>query len=168
MSAVKPSSEEAVAKALASQSDQTVAEIAAATGRARSTVGMALAALERGGVARRTRGGRADHSPLPDRWSIGTGGETSRPDPPAGRLRRGQLDELVLDYLDAHANDGPVGATAVAKALGRSAGAVGNCLTRLAGAGRVRQVGATPRRYRGATPRSSKRGRARGSRKEES
>jgi hypothetical protein len=38
------------------------------------------------------------------------------------------------------------------KALGRSAGAVGNCLTRLATAGQVRQVSTKPRRYSSATP----------------
>jgi len=61
-----------------------------------------------------------------------------------------------------------VGATAVAKALGRSAGAVGNCLTRLAAAGQVRQVSEKPRRYSSAVQRSSKRGRRRGPREEES
>jgi DNA-binding IclR family transcriptional regulator len=150
--AKKLTSEEAVVKALASKNDQTVPEIVAATGRARSTVGMALAALERAGVARRTPGGRADHSPLPDRWSIGAGDEKARdPTRLARRLRRGQLDELVVNYLDSHVKDGPVGATTVAKALGRSVGAVGNCLIRLAGAGRVRQVGDSPRRYSSTT-----------------
>jgi hypothetical protein len=61
-----------------------------------------------------------------------------------------------------------VGATAVAKALSRSAGAVGNCLTRLAAAGQVRQVSEKPRRYSSTTPASGKRDRARRSRKEES
>ena len=41
-----------------------------------------------------------------------------------------------------------MGATVVAKALGRSAGAVGNCLTRLAAAGQVFQISDKPRRYK--------------------
>jgi hypothetical protein len=48
----------------------------------------------------------------------------------------------------------------VAKALGRSGGAVGNCLTRLAAAGRVRKVSDKPRRYSStkSTPPKSARG----------
>jgi hypothetical protein len=75
-------------------------------------------------------------------------------------LRPGQLDALVLDYIDSQGTDA-VGASAVAKALGRSAGAVGNCLTRLAAVGRVRQVSDKPRRYSGATATSGKRRRSR-------
>jgi nitric oxide reductase NorQ protein len=73
------------------------------------------------------------------------------------RLRPGQLDELVLDYITSQ--DAAVGATVVAKALGRSGGAVGNCLTRLAAAGRVRKVSNKPRRYSSAksTPRTGAR-----------
>jgi hypothetical protein len=49
------------------------------------------------------------------------------------RLRPGELDGLVLSYLCQHKQDGPLTATAVAKGLGgRSAGAVSNCLARLA------------------------------------
>lgn len=50
MSTAKPSGEEAVAKALASGTEMTGAEIATATGLARSTVGKALASLERDGT----------------------------------------------------------------------------------------------------------------------
>jgi hypothetical protein len=46
-----------------------------------------------------------------------------------------------------HPDDGPFGATAVAKGLGRSAGAVANCLARLVEGGRVILVGDRPRRY---------------------
>ncbi len=49
------------------------------------------------------------------------------------RLRPGELDGLVLSYLCEHRKDGPLTATAIAKGLdGRSAGAVANCLARLA------------------------------------
>lgn len=64
------------------------------------------------------------------------------------RLRPGQLDCLVLDYLKAHRKHAPLTATSIAKGLGgRSAGAVANCLTRLAEDGKVRQVTGYPRRF---------------------
>jgi hypothetical protein len=64
------------------------------------------------------------------------------------RLRPGQLDCLVLDYMKAHLKEGPLTATSIAKGLGgRSAGAVANCLTRLAEDGKVRQAKRTPRAY---------------------
>jgi hypothetical protein len=64
------------------------------------------------------------------------------------RLRPGQLEPLVFDYLKAHRKQAPLTATAVAKGLGgRSAGAVANCLTRLAEDGKVRQAKRSPRAY---------------------
>ncbi len=64
------------------------------------------------------------------------------------RLRPGQLECLVLDYMEAHRKEGPLTATAIAKGLGgRSAGAVANCLARLAEDGKVRQANQRPRRY---------------------
>jgi hypothetical protein len=83
----------------------------------------------------------------PDRWSIARGKTEPRPRSTTERLRPGQLDPLVLDYLEAHGDAGPLGTTAVATGLGRSAGAVGNCLARLPAVGRMRQVGDHPRRY---------------------
>lgn len=65
----------------------------------------------------------------------------------AKRLRPGQLDPLVLAYLRKHKDDGPLTATAVGKGLGRSAGAVANCLVRLAQEGKVRQAKRKPRAY---------------------
>jgi DNA-binding IclR family transcriptional regulator len=140
----KPTTESAVVKALVSGSDLTGAEIAADTGLGRSTVRKALAALERRGMVRRHPGGRDGRRRLPDRWSAGQtddGSSTSG----TQRLRPGQLDELVLDYINSQG--AAVGATVVAKALGRSGGAVGNSLSRLAAAGRVRKVSDKPRRY---------------------
>jgi hypothetical protein len=47
--------------------------------------------------------------------------------------RPGELDGLVLSYLCKHQKAGPLTATAIANGLGgRSAGAVANCLARLA------------------------------------
>jgi biotin operon repressor len=154
MTAAKPTSEEAVVKALASQGELTSAEIATATGLGRSTVAKTLAGLERSGMTRRIPGGREGGRRLPDRWSVGSNDQRSSAGPSTQRLRPGQLDGLVLDYLQAHGKTAPLGPTAVAKALGRSTGAVGNCLVRLAAAGQVRQVSETPRRYSTAAPRS--------------
>jgi hypothetical protein len=66
----------------------------------------------------------------------------------AKRLRPGQLDGLVLSYLAEHTGDGALTATAIAKGLGgRSAGAVANCLTRLAKDKKVRLARKRPRAY---------------------
>lgn len=152
MSAAKTTSEEAVVNALASGGELTNAEITTATGLGRSTVGKALAALERDGIAGRRPGGRDGRRRRPDRWSVGTADEDDTPARRSTqRLRPGQLDGLVLDYINSQGKDAAVGATAVARTLGRSAGAVGNCLTRLAAAGQLRQVSEKPRRYSTAT-----------------
>lgn len=63
------------------------------------------------------------------------------------RLRPGQLDGLVLAYLDKHSTDGPLTATAVGKGISRSPGAVANCLGRLVKAKKVRLARKTPRAY---------------------
>lgn len=71
------------------------------------------------------------------------------------RLRPGELDSLVLSYLCQHMQDGPLTATAVAKGLGgRSAGAVSNCLARLAKAKKVRLTKKAPRAYVAKTARA--------------
>jgi DNA-binding IclR family transcriptional regulator len=162
MTSTSPTSKEAVVKTLASRGELTVAEIAAATGLGRSTIGKTLAALERAGMARRSPGGREGGRPVPDRWALGTQHEQ-----PPGRLRPGELDGLVLEFVRSHDNDTPLGVAAVAQALGRSAGAVGNCLARLAMAGQLKQVSEHPRRYGNPTPPRKRRG-ARRSRKDNS
>lgn len=65
----------------------------------------------------------------------------------AGRLKPGELEPLVLAYLTEHAGSGPHAPTAVANALERSSGAVGNCLVRLTDAKKVNLVTEKPRRY---------------------
>jgi hypothetical protein len=65
----------------------------------------------------------------------------------AKRLRPGQLDGHVLSYLTEHKGDGPLTATAISKGIERSAGAVANCLGRLAKDGKVRQAKKRPRSY---------------------
>jgi DNA-binding IclR family transcriptional regulator len=145
MTSSQPSTDQAVMDALASQPDATANEIATAAKVSRSTVGKALARLERARKVRRTPGGRDGRRRLPDRWSLVAKPEPTRARSTGGRLRPGELDNLVLDYLHKHSD--PLGPTAVARGLGRSSGAVGNCLARLAAAGRVRQVSERPRRY---------------------
>jgi hypothetical protein len=56
------------------------------------------------------------------------------------RLRAGGLDPLVLGYLRKHEADGPLTASAVAKGIKRSSGAVANCLARLGKDKKVRQA----------------------------
>jgi len=63
------------------------------------------------------------------------------------RLRPGELDGLVLTYMRRHRKDGPLTATAIGKGIGRSAGAVSNCLARLAKEQKVRQARRKPRAY---------------------
>ena len=118
MTTATPTTESAVVKALTSGSELTTAEIAAATGLGRTTVGKALVALERRGMVRRDSGGRDGRRRLPDRWSAGPAGGTSSSTLATQRLRPGQLDGLVLDYINSQG--AAVGATVVAKALGRS------------------------------------------------
>jgi DNA-binding MarR family transcriptional regulator len=154
----KVTSEDAVVRALVSGSELTGPEIATVTGLSRSTVGRALVALERRGMVRRQPGGRDGRRRLPDRWSAGQTAGTSPSTSATHRLRPGQLDRRVLDYINSQG--AAVGATVVAKALGRSGGAVGNRLTRLAAAGRVRKVSDKPLRYTNtsSTPPKSARG----------
>lgn len=63
------------------------------------------------------------------------------------RLRPGELDGQVLAYMRKHRDDGPLTASAIAKGIGRSSGAIANCLARLAKEKKVRQVKRKPRAY---------------------
>ena len=62
----------------------------------------------------------------------------------AKRLRPGELDGLVLSYLGERKDDGPLTATAIGNGIERSAGAVANCLARLAKEKKVRQAKRRP------------------------
>lgn len=62
----------------------------------------------------------------------------------AGHRRPGELDGLVLAYLRKHVADGPLTATAIGKGIGRSPGAVANCLARLAKAKKARLARKAP------------------------
>ena len=63
------------------------------------------------------------------------------------RLRPGELDGQVLAYMRRHKNDSPLTASAIGKGIERSAGAIANCLARLAKHGKVRQAKKRPRAY---------------------
>lgn len=64
-----------------------------------------------------------------------------------GRLRPGELDGLVLGYMRKHSKELPLTASAVAKGIDRSSGAVANCLARLAKKKEARQAKRKPRAY---------------------
>jgi len=150
------SASDTVGQALTVSPGSTAAELAAATGLGRSTVGKRLAALEAAGVARRQPGGRDGARRLPDRWMPGLdphakaaahGKAPATGSTTAGRLGKGELGAMVLDYLRNHPDD-EVGPTVVARALGRSQGAVANALTKLAASGHAEVTSEAPRRYR--------------------
>jgi hypothetical protein len=63
------------------------------------------------------------------------------------RLRPGELDGQVLAYMRKHTDDGPLTASAIGKGIQRSAGAIANCLARLAKNGKVHQAKKHPRGY---------------------
>lgn len=148
MSATKQSAEQAVLTALSRRSELTSAEIAEATKRGKSTVGKVLGRLEHSRKVKRAKGERSGASRQPDRWNATTKRQASqRTERARERLRPGELDGLALDYLRKHGRDGPLGPTAVANGLGRSSGAVANCLARLAERKQVHQTSVRPRRY---------------------
>jgi hypothetical protein len=63
------------------------------------------------------------------------------------RLRSGELDGLVLTYLREHEDEWPLTASAIAKGIERSSGAVANCLARLAKEKKARRAKRKPRAY---------------------
>jgi hypothetical protein len=170
----KPASEHAALKALAANPEATAAEVAATANVGRSTASKVLARLTSSGDVQRIEGGRDGARRLPDRFALGSAkpatengkpnaaedaepkavddgkpkaAEDAKPTAAGEHLKPGQLDELVLAYLKDNADSGPHGPTAVAKALVRSSGAVGNCLVRLTNAEQVCQDSEKPRRY---------------------
>lgn len=145
----------AVAAALAARPGSTAAVLAEAAGVGQSTATKALAALEASGQATRVPAGRSVNGRRqPDRWNPAPAAPSLQPqrsETSTGengtRLGRGELAGLVVEFLTDRPAEA-VGPVAVAKALGRSRGAVANALGRLANAGTVIRVGDQPRRYR--------------------
>ncbi len=124
----------------------TATDLAEATGLGRSTVTKALAALEQTGQVTRTPGGRDSGGRQPDQWSPPAADTHTADAAEAGRLGKGQLRSLVLGYLQDRPGE-EHSPTAIGKALGRSSGAVGNALTKLAAEGAITETSAKPRRY---------------------
>lgn len=149
MTSTKQSTEQVVLEALRGRRQLTANAVATVTGRGRSTVGKVLAQFETAGKVRREAGGHDHGRRQSDLWSA-TRREASSARATVQRLRPGELDGLVLEYLRAHDADGPFTPTTVAKALGRSSGAVGNCLGRLTTAKQAQQLGDHPRRFSAA------------------
>jgi DNA-binding MarR family transcriptional regulator len=165
-----PSSAEALLVALADRPGATATDLAEAAGIGRSTAGKLLASLEAEGRVVRQPGGHQHGRRTADRWTLATppANPTQDPraaaatppaaptteatdiDPPprpgSGRLGAGELRQLVLGCL-ADRPGQALSPTAIAKTLGRSAGAVANALRTLAGQGAVVQAQARPRRY---------------------
>lgn len=130
----KPTTAERVRETLALNPGGTPSELAALSGLSRATISKELATLKKFGDATVVEGGHRK----PGRWTLI--GQTERP-----RLRPGELDGLVLEHLSGLTE--PASPTAVGNALDRSAGAVANCMARLAKAGQLEQTSKKPRRY---------------------
>lgn len=140
---------ETVLAAVTARPGATAVDLADVTGLGRSTVTRTLARLDQARQVTRTPGGRDNGRKQPDRWSVPIAeadGDATTDVPTGGKLGKGQLRSLVLDYLRDRPGE-TQSPTAIAKALGRSSGAVGNALAKLAGDGTVTQTSAKPRRY---------------------
>jgi hypothetical protein len=124
--------------------DATAAHTATATGLGRSTVTRAFNALERTSQLRRSAADPARGKRIPYRWNLASRLTTLTGAP---RLGRGQLRRLVLDHLAAHPSQSFTGYE-VAKAIGRSAGAMAPALGMLCDERLVDQVSQQPLRYR--------------------
>ena len=166
MAAAPTPAAEALAGALADRPGATATELAQAAGIGRSTAAKLLATLAGKGRVLRQPGGLKDGRRAADRWTLPAPPPTqdastppttppalpaSRPgrqQPPsgAGRLRSGQLRDLVVGCLTERPGHA-LSPTAIAKTLDRSAGAVANALQFLAGQGAVTQTQTKPRRY---------------------
>ena len=139
---------------LAAHPGSTVAELSELAGLGRSTVGKFLVALEAGGRATRTTGERDGARRRPDRWNAAARATSTRRrsrDAQSDtaneiRLRKGELRAMVLAHMRAHAGEAFT-PTAVAAALGRSAGAVSNAMVTLVNEGALSQVSDRPRRF---------------------
>ncbi|MEY9936985.1 helix-turn-helix domain-containing protein [Streptacidiphilus sp. MAP5-3] len=94
-------------------------------------------------------GGSEIETPESDDAGNGSAEATHEPvaPQPASRLGQGGLRALVLDYLQCHSED-PTSPTKIARALGRSSGAVANALVTLVNLGQAEMVTSKPRTYR--------------------
>lgn len=105
---------------------------------------MRLAQSER---VRRRAGGRDGVRRLPDRWSLAKNEGGRRSVGGGERLRPGQLDGLVLKYLDTHTAERALGSGSHREGAWPLVGRGRELPSRLAAAEQVRQTGKVPRRY---------------------
>lgn len=138
MSSANAKSVDVVFDALTKRPDATAAELSGATGLAVSTVGKMLALLESDGKAARHK---ADAKSAATWRRVGRKAKSSN-----GRLKSGELRDLVFDHLRDHAGE-VFTPFAVGEALDRSSGAVANALEKLTGEGDVARVSDKPKRY---------------------
>jgi predicted transcriptional regulator len=147
----KGQTEQAVLDFIRRQGEASVDQVATGVGIGRTSARRYLVGLTAAGQVKRGPGGREGGRKYPDRFSAvkRRRGSTSRraTKRPGRRLRPGELDGLVLGYMRKQAKDGPLTATAIAKGIERSSGAVANCLARLGESGTVRQAKVRPRAY---------------------
>jgi hypothetical protein len=93
--------------------------------------------------ASRTASASSGGAASPTRASASKPASPGKPE----RLSAGGLDPLVLDYLKKNKATAPHTPGQVAKGLGRSSGAVGNCLARLTDAKKTKRVSDKPQQY---------------------
>jgi predicted ArsR family transcriptional regulator len=144
----KKSTDERILDYLKKKGTATVDEIAAALAVGRTSVRKYLAGLRVDKKVERNPGGREGRRKLPDVFSLSGG--SSNPKSGGSKNRRlapGDLDELVLGYMRRHKDEAPHTASAIAKGIERSSGAVANCLGRQEKQKKVRLVKPKPREY---------------------
>lgn len=144
----KRSTDERILDHLKAKGTATVHEIATAVGIGRTSVRKYLAGLKADKKVERKPGGREGRRKLPDVFSLPGGSSNPKPGKSKnGRLGPGGLDKLVLGYMRGHKDEAPHTASAIAKAIERSSGAVANCLGRQEKQKKVRLVNPKPREY---------------------
>lgn len=131
--------------ALRAHPGHTARDLAGHAGIGESTATKALARWETDGRVARSGDGMIGGRRVPSTWTIAyespEGGGRSR-------LRRGELRTMISAFLhssDEHGHAHTPGE--IARALGRSAGAVSNALDRLCEENIVRQTSSQPRRF---------------------
>lgn len=131
----------------------TVDEVAAAVKVGRTSARKYLAGLKVEEKIVRESGGRDGRRRLPDVFSLPKEASGGKPRKAAsagaknGRLGPGELDKLVLGHMRQHKGEAPQTASAIGKRIGRSSGAVANCLVRLEKQEKVRLAKPKPRSY---------------------
>src|SRR6266540_6142357 len=120
------------------------------TGTGRATARKGTGKANGTGKATRAGNGRPATAAPPRKARRGQADTSAAPavNPVSGteRLRPGKLQEQVLAYLAEHAGE-ELSPSQIAKALGRSSGAVGNGLESLAKDGEVQKTQDRPRRF---------------------